>query len=154
MPDTFTHNGTTHASTTDAEAEAEALERARIDRALSRNRASLTYLRGQAEDHDSRAIRMRQLAAELTNHVQPLRTCFTDLRRLHTPHTWEGRAATASRLRLDGHEARTNTAVRSLDYLIDDLEDQARWHVGESADLGVQISHVRYAISALENQRS
>ncbi len=144
MPDT---------TSIDMTAERERVEAARIERELSQNRASLAYLNGQADDHDSRAIRMRQLAAELVQHVQPLRTLFTDLRQLHTPHTWEGRAATASRLRLDEHEIRHNAAVQRIDHLIDDLEDQARWHAGQSTELDMQIGRVRSAIWTLEQQR-
>ncbi len=150
MPETTSPNSTL--AETAAELERESIETARLQRELARSRQSLNYLNNHAESHDSNALRMRQIAARLTNEIQPLRTVFTPLRQLHTSHTWEGQAATASRRRLDQHEIRHTAAIRGIDRLIDDLETTAQWHAAESAELSTQINNVRWAIQSLERQ--
>ena len=114
---------------------------------------ALGHLYEEAGSYEDQATRMRSLAAGLTTAIQPLRSAFNDIRSLHTTQTWEGRAATASRARLDGHEIRHNAAIRSIDALIDDLEAGAA--VAEqrhSTTLG-EIGDVRWQIHLLEEQR-
>ena len=114
---------------------------------------ALGHLHQEAANYEDEAARMRSLAAGLTTALEPLRTAFNGIRSLHTTRTWEGQAATASRARLDGHEIQHNTAIRSIDGLIDDLEAEAAvTEQRRSATLG-EISDIRWQIHLLEEQR-
>lgn len=113
---------------------------------------ALGHLHTEANAYEDRAAAMRTLAASLTTAIQPLRSAFNPIRSLHTTQTWEGQAATASRTRLDGHEIRHNTAIRSIDGLIDDLVTEAA--VAEqrrSTTLG-EIDDIRWQIHLLKEQ--
>lgn len=123
-----------------------------IEADLSRNRASLQYLDQRADDFADRAFRLRQLSNEITVELSPLRTAFDQIRRLHTLHTWQGDAATASRQRLDTLESRHQTALRQLDQLIDDLLLEASISHQQATDIHTQMSSVRWAIGELEDQ--
>lgn len=88
----------------------------RLDRDRSRAAALAA---GTAADE------MQRIAADLDRAAEPLRTALRPIEALHTPATWEGRAATASRDRLAGHDERRVAALGSLDHLIGDLEATA-----------------------------
>ncbi len=115
-------------------------------------RLTIGNLRIEAQSYEIKAARMRTIAVQLTNAVQPLRTAFNPIRSLHTAQTWEGQAATASRRRLDEHEIRHNTAIRSIDGLITDLEvEAARVEQMRSSTLG-EIDAVSWQITRLERE--
>jgi len=117
-----------------------------VEQRLDDHQDQITRLQAQRELDGDHAAQARSLAANLTATVQPLRSLFDGIRSLHTPTTWQGNAATQSRIRLDAHEARTYQAIRQLDALIDDLEDRAlqleqlrSTRLGEIEDLQWQV---------------
>ena len=112
----------------------------------------ITRLQAQREQDGDHAAQARALAQSLTNTVQPLRSLFDPIRSLHTTTTWQGNAATESRVRLDGHEARTNQAVRQIDALIDDLE-QLALQLEQQRNAGLsEIEDLRWQMYLLEKQ--
>ena len=136
-----------------AEAQAAAAaERANLREQIRMREAAATSYDRMAGDHDSSAFRMRQVAAGLTAEINPLRTVFTAIRGLHTPNTWEGQAAAASRVRLDGHEARTNSAILLVDRLVEDLQDEAVIQEGLGDQLRGEASSLRSGNWSLQEQ--
>ena len=73
-----------------------------LDRALR----SMRYWDGRANAYVALAEDMRRTARELDASVAPLDGVLAPVRDLHVPSTWEGNAATQSRLRLDAAEDR------------------------------------------------
>ncbi len=92
-----------------------------LDRALQ----SMRYWDGRADAYIALAEDMRRTARELDASVAPLDGVLAPVRDLHVASTWEGNAATQSRLRLDATEDRCASAVRTIHHLIADLQDEA-----------------------------
>lgn len=92
------------------------LHELRLDRDRSRTAALAA---GTAADE------MQCIATDLDRALEPLRTALRPIEALHTAATWEGRAATASRDRLAGHDERRIATLGSLDLLIGELEATA-----------------------------
>ena len=78
-----------------------------------------------ARNADGDATAMRRVATELEVAVGPLRTVLDPIVARHGTATWEGRAAVASRLRLDRFHEQTAAAVRTVDNLISELRTTA-----------------------------
>jgi hypothetical protein len=78
-----------------------------------------------AEEHRSRAARLRRLADQIDDHADPLATVLDPVVDLHRPETWAGAAATAARQRLDRHEERCADALRSARGLAAELRAEA-----------------------------
>ena len=78
-----------------------------------------------ADEHRSRAARLRQLAERIDDHADPLATVLDPVDELHRPETWAGAAATAARERLDRHEERCADALRSARGLAAELRAEA-----------------------------
>jgi len=89
-------------------------------------RADARWFERQAVTARDDAIELRLVAELLSAEVEPLRTILAPVVGLHTVDTWEGNAATASRLRLDGHDGRRVMAVRTLNTVVADLQAEAR----------------------------
>ena len=83
-----------------------------------------------AEQLEANAEQMRLVAQLLIDQVAPLRTELDHVIDLHTNSTWEGQAATQSRLRLERQHDRCRRAIRTIDDLIDDLQARARHNYG------------------------
>jgi uncharacterized protein YukE len=86
---------------------------------------TIRMLGDTAHRHEEEARHMRLVAQLLSAELAPLRAMFDPVREHHTTDAWEGNAAIASRRRLDEHEDRCLNAIRTLDTLIDDLEQAA-----------------------------
>lgn len=86
---------------------------------------AIRMLGDTARRHEEEARHMRLVAQRLSTELEPLRAMFDPVREYHTTDVWEGNAAIASRRRLDEHEDRYLNTVRTLDTLIDDLEQAA-----------------------------
>ena len=95
---------------------------AELDRALR----SMRYWDNRADEYSELAQDMRRTARELDNAVAPLDGVLRPVQDLHTASTWEGNAATQSRIRLDAHQDRCASAIRTIHHLIADLDDEAR----------------------------
>ena len=149
MPDTITQELTAAEA---AAAAADAAERSQLREQIRLREAAATSYEIQARGHEDSAMQMRQIANDLSFEVEPLRTVFRPIRALHIPNTWEGQAATASRTRLDGHEARTNSAIRSIDGLIEDLQDRAVIEDGLGDGLRGQANSLRSGNWTLQRQ--
>ena len=107
-------------------AEASAQEIAQLERDLYYARRAATSYRREAAQFRAEATEMLSTAHDLTLAAAPLRQVLQPIRQLHTPLTWEGNAATASRRRLDAHEDRCNRVVIQIDNLIEDLNEGMR----------------------------
>jgi len=105
--------------------ESTAAEQRALETQLSSAHSSMRYWRQEATDAEDRAADLRRVARSLDVEITPLRTLFTPLWTLHTVETWEGQSANLSRQRLEHHEERCTTAIRSIDALIDDLGAEA-----------------------------
>lgn len=129
------------------------LSEEQVQREINSRRDAVEQLTGQANSDGEKAARMRFLATAILNDLAPLRTALNGVRLLHTRHTWEGRAATASRERLDGHEERHSSAIRRLDELVDALEAQAQVLEQQRSDAFGDITGFRWEIHWLEQQQ-
>lgn len=100
-------------------------ERWSIETQLSTEYSNMGYWQRSAAAAEDDAAEMRRVARGLDREIAPLRTVFGPIRSLHVAATWEGQAATLSRQRLDEHELRCTTAIRTVDALVDDLDAEA-----------------------------
>ena len=91
-------------------------------RALRRDQATAASL-ARAADDDVAA--MRRVATELDRTIEPVRTLLEPIRTRHVVATWEGRAATASRRRLDRLADQLQGTLRSVDHLVGELRSSA-----------------------------
>ena len=117
---------------------------------LHYRRQAMNYFSNQAEEFGDRAVEMRTVARNLASTVDPLRRVFNGIRIFHTNRTWQGNAATASRNRLDTYEDRHGAAIRSIDRLIDSLEEEALIVEQQQATALDQIGDLRWQIHQLE----
>ena len=78
-----------------------------------------------AANADHLAAEMRRVADHLDQAISPLKNLLSPIRGLHTPSTWEGNAADASRDRLEDLVAQTAWATGSISSVADDLRAAA-----------------------------
>lgn len=113
---------------------------------------ALRILTDTANRHDDEAHRIRNVIDLISAELAPLRTIFDPIRTQHTIDTWEGHSADASRRRLDEHEDRCLTTIRTLDALIDELGHAAAVAV-RTADLTRdEADSVRHTALLLERE--
>ncbi len=117
-----------------------------LDRALR----SMRYWDGRANAYVALAEDMRRTARELDASVAPLDGVLAPVRDLHVPSTWEGNAATQSRLRLDAAEDRCSSAVRTIHHLIADLQDEATIASARADEARDQQRQYRLTASRIE----
>lgn len=126
------------------------LERRQKHDRLTERTETLQMWGVRARSLDESAEHIRFVARQLASEVSPLRSAFNTVRTQHTPSAWTGEAATGSRQRLDQHEQRCVSAVRTVDLLIDDLEAEALATSARAADARWHQERTRRIVRDLE----
>lgn len=117
---------------------------------LERAQQSMRYWDGRADEYSARAAEMRRTARELDAAASTLDRVLAPVQNLHVTSTWEGNAATQSRLRLDAHHDRLTTAIRTIDLLIGDLESEATTASVRASNASDEYTRYRQRVGRIE----
>lgn len=80
------------------------------------------WLISQAQSYELKAYRAQQNIHKIQAELEYLHLCLQPLKDLHTLQTWDSKAATFSRIRLNGrHSLSLQSLIQKLEALIQEL---------------------------------